>query len=133
MLSKSIEKGNVVSRSKKLHSIESVILSDVHPGKQNSVSYCHTEMVKLVTVNFSRKWGALFLQQQINIQEALLSSEGSSFCLTPSALVSAFDAINGYPDWTITVFRLQQLNLYHVYFPVTCADSLNASAAQHLK
>ena len=52
VLSKSIEKGNVVSRSKKLHSIESVILSDVHPGKQNSVSYCHIEMDKEVTVNF---------------------------------------------------------------------------------
>jgi hypothetical protein len=94
-LCEKVARGQVIQRSKKLHDLEAMILSDVHPGRVGHVSSYQADWKPEVKSQFSNKWGVNKLQDRVNILGMVLATDGGGICVTPEALMLALDRIKG--------------------------------------
>ena len=92
-LAETLKKGGVIQRSKKLHPLQAVVLSDVHADRSGHVSQDRTEWAAEISHQFSKKWGSRHLQRRVNILDATLPFEAVECDITGVELTNAFARI----------------------------------------
>ena len=76
MLTEAVQKGEVFQKAKRLHPMEALVLSSVHPEKVGYVSHNENEWKSKVHSQFPGKWGATHLQDRMNISDSTYENDG---------------------------------------------------------
>ena len=114
MLCGKVWQGGVFNQSKKLHKIESIVLSDLHAGRSGEHSRDEQEWCAEVGHQFCSKWGTRRLQDRVNLLDAVLPYDSVGIEVFPERLLGLLTKSNAKRSWTIMVCQLGLLSFSHM-------------------
>ena len=84
-----VQRGRVITRSKKLHKVKSMVLSSASGELLGTVTDDHSQWAVEVQQQFGSKWGCLRIQDRINMLDFMLQHEGVEINFSNNDLLAA--------------------------------------------
>jgi len=93
VLAEKVARGGVLQKSKKLHTLTGIVLSEAHGLQAGSVSVREDDWAFEVQNHFAGKWDAGCADSHVSILNAILPHDGDGYQFTAEDLESAFARI----------------------------------------